>query len=343
MPKQRSFLYDTFRGLLIWSIPISHFTRVGGHFSSGSLSGIVYITINVFVMQAFVFLSGYFSKKPDRARQSAFKTFMLPYLVFTVVFYFFRYAYFGRAHLNFLQPPFALWFLFSVFFYRFFLKDIIKIPHVLALSFLLYIAAGQISGFSDFLALGRTVSYFPFFLLGYYCTSEHMEKVQSLKKWHCAVLGAVLIGVSCYLAYAVKAPVGFYLLKNPAAELGMAWYTDIILRIFIIFLACGWMVLMFNILPKTDNYLTYVGKTTMPVYIFHLFIRYVIKVHGLPDANWVVYYVCLFGFASLCVVVFSSPPAARLYDGFMDLCYKPCEMVKNAAVNLMGNGKKEEE
>ena len=64
--KQRDYMFDTFRGLLMWSIPISHFTRVAGHFSQGSLSGIIYITINVFVMQAFVFLSGYFSKKPDR-------------------------------------------------------------------------------------------------------------------------------------------------------------------------------------------------------------------------------------------------------------------------------------
>lgn len=336
MSKQRSFLYDTFRGLLIWCIPISHFTRVGGHFSSDSLSGVVYITINVFVMQAFVFLSGYFSKKPDRARQSAFKTFMLPYLVFTLIFYCFRYAYFGRARLNFLLPPFALWFLFSVFFYRFFLKDIIRIPHALALSFILYLAAGQIPYFSDFLALGRTVSYFPFFLLGYYCTSEHMAKIQSLKKWHCLALGVVLTGVSCYLAFVVKAPVGFYLLKSPAAEVGMTWYMDIILRVLIIFLACGWTALLLNILPKSDNYLTYVGKTTMPVYIFHLFVRYVIKVHGLPDASWPVYYACLFGFASLCVIVFSSPPLARLYDGFMDICNKPCDRLAATAARLMG-------
>lgn len=327
MTKQRSYLYDTLRGLLIWSIPISHFTRVGGHFSSASLSGVVYITINVFVMQAFMFLSGFFSKKPDRARESAFQTFLLPYLVFTLVFYFFRLGYFGKANLDFLMPPFALWFLFSVFFYRFFLKDLIKIPFLLPLSFLLYIFAGQISFFGDFLALGRTVSYFPFFMLGYYCTTEQAEKLQTLKPWHSAVLGAALTGVSCYLAFVVKAPVGFYLLKEPSANLGMAWQTDILLRILIIFLACGWTVLMLNILPKTDNYLTYVGKTTMPVYIFHLFIRYVIKVHGLPDPNWAVYYICLFGFASLCVIVFSSPPVAKVYDAFLDLCFKPFELV----------------
>ena len=77
--KQRDYMFDTFRGLLMWSIPISHFTRVAGHFSQASLGGVVYITINVFVMQAFVFLSGYFSKKPDRSKETSFHTFMWPY------------------------------------------------------------------------------------------------------------------------------------------------------------------------------------------------------------------------------------------------------------------------
>ena len=59
--KQRDYVFDALRGLCMWSIPISHFTRMAGHFSQASLSGVVYITINVFVMQAFIFLSGYFS------------------------------------------------------------------------------------------------------------------------------------------------------------------------------------------------------------------------------------------------------------------------------------------
>jgi len=340
MAKERSYLFDTFRGLLIWSIPISHFTRVGGDFSQGSLSGVVYITINVFVMQAFMFLSGYFSKKPDRARESAFKTFMLPYLIFTFVFYLFRYAYFGRANLDFLTPPFALWFLFAVFFYRFFLKDLIKIPHILAISFIVYIFAGQISYFSSFLALGRVVSYFPFFMLGYYCTSERLAKIQTLKKWQSAILGVLLITVSYILAFYVKVPVGFYLLKTTAAAIGIEWYIDILMRILIIVLTCGWLVFMFNILPKTNNYLTYIGNNTMPVYIFHLFIRYIIEDYGFPNGNPVVYYLCVFGAASLCVVVFSSPPIAKVYDAFVEAFYKVYLFFKRPLMRLLRIDKK---
>ncbi|MGN0712830.1 MAG: acyltransferase family protein, partial [Anaerovoracaceae bacterium] len=219
--KQRDYMFDTFRGLLMWSIPISHFTRVAGHFSQGSLSGIIYITINVFVMQAFVFLSGYFSKKPDRARETAFHTFLWPYLLCIPFFYCVRHIIWGNAHLYLDLPPFALWYLFALFFYRFFLKDYIKIPYVFEISMLVYLFAGQVPFFSDTWALGRMVSYFPFFLLGYYCDKDTLKRIRSLKKAHCWILGIVLMACSCILAFCVKdLKVGFYLLKSPACELG---------------------------------------------------------------------------------------------------------------------------
>ncbi|MHC1721737.1 MAG: acyltransferase family protein [Aminipila sp.] len=320
--KQRSFIFDNLRGLAIWCIPISHFTRVGGEFHHGSLGGIVYITINVFVMQLFMFLSGFFSKKVDRARESAFKTFMLPYLLFTLIFYIFRYCYFGHANLDFLKPPFALWFLFAVFFYRYYLKDLVKIKHLLAISIGIYLITGLLPVETDYFALGRTISYFPFFLMGYYCTTEKLKSLQCLKKWQCVPLLAILIGISYGLAYYVKVPVAFYLLKTTAADIGITWYMDIIMRAAILVLAVAWTILLLNIMPDKKNYLTYVGMNTMPIYIFHLFVRYIIKDYGFPCPNWTIYYIWLFGTASLCAIVFSSPPIAKTYDKVLDLLYQ---------------------
>lgn len=324
--KKRDYMFDTFRGLLMWCIPISHFTRVAGHFSQASLSGIIYITINVFVMQAFVFLSGYFSKKPDRARQTAFHTFMWPYLLCIPFFFLVRTLIFGHATLNVFVPPFALWYLFALFFYRFFLRDYIKIPHIFEISMVIYLLAGMIPFFSDELALGRVFSYFPFFILGYYCTEEHVKKLRSLKKWHCAVLGAVLLAVSCVLAFfGDQFPVGYFLLKSPAVELGMVWYWDILGRFMIFFLACGWIILMLNILPSKNNYVSYVGRNTMTVYILHLIVRYLVKKNGIsfgifPD-NVFVYYLSIFVLASLCVFVLSLKPVVKLYDFVVDGLY----------------------
>jgi fucose 4-O-acetylase-like acetyltransferase len=325
--KNRDYMFDTFRGLLMWSIPISHFTRVAGHFSQASLSGIIYITINVFVMQAFVFLSGYFSKKPDRARETAFHTFLWPYLLGIPFFYCVRYLILGGANLRLDIPPFALWYLFALFFYRFFLKDYIRIPYIMEISLLVYLFAGQVPFLADKFALGRMVSYFPFFLLGYYCDKDTLARLRSLKKKHCLILGILLTAASCVLAFCVKQlPVGYYLLKSPACDLGITWYWDILGRIIIFCLACGWIVLMLNILPGKMNYVAYVGMNTMPVYILHLIVRYLVKIHSinfgiLPD-NWVVYYVTIFALAGLCVFVFTTKPVIWAYDFVVEGSYR---------------------
>ncbi len=290
--KERDYMFDTFRGLLMLSIPMSHFTKMsgnlyselymGGGFPQDSLGGWVYITINVFVMQAFMFLSGYFSKKPERARETAFSTFMWPYLVWTTVYWGIRTLFFGSANLEYLSPPFALWFLFALFFYRYFLKDMVKYQWLLPLSLVMYLAAGQIDSFGDFMALGRMVSYFPFFLLGYYCSKERLAWVQQLKnhKVILAVWGIVLVLISVLLCK-FGPNVGWYLLRESVNSFNIPWWYDTLGRVGIFFLSSAWIVWMVNVLPSTKNFISFVGMNTMPVYIFHLTLRYVIQFYGL--------------------------------------------------------------
>ena len=291
--KQRDYMFDTFRGLLILSIPMSHFTKMAGNqygamyltggFPEESLFGFVYITINVFVMQAFMFLSGYFSKKPDRAQETAFSTFMWPYLVFTVVYYFIRMFFMDGANLKLLTPPFALWFLFVLFFYRFFLKYMVKFNWLLPVSIILYLLAGQVEEFGNFMSLGRGLSYFPFFLLGYYCSKERLAWLQGLRKkpLFLVLLAAVLVSITFLLMHS-DVKVGWYLLKQSVDSFpNMMWYEDTLMRILVFFVASGWIVLMVNIIPSKKSFLSFVGMNTMPIYVFHLTLRYVVEFYGI--------------------------------------------------------------
>lgn len=291
--KARDYMFDTFRGLLMLSIPISHFTKmsgnlfsslyVGGGFPNESLFGFIYITINVFVMQAFMFLSGYFSKKPDRAQETAFKTFMWPYLVFTFVYFLIRFFFFGNSHLTFLSPPFALWFLFALFFYRFFLKYMIKFRWLLPVAIIVFLLAGQVKEWGDFLALGRTCSYFVFFLLGVYCSKERLAWFQQLKqkKVILVLMGIGLCAISVVLCFYGPRNVGWYLLRESYHSLGVTWWQDILLRVMMLFLSSAWIIWCVNVIPSKKNFISYVGTNTMPVYIFHLTLRYVIQFFGL--------------------------------------------------------------
>ncbi|MGL4484902.1 MAG: hypothetical protein ACRCUS_08125, partial [Anaerovoracaceae bacterium] len=162
--KHRDHFWDTFRGFCMWLIPISHFTMSGGEYVRESFGGVIYITINVFVMQAFVFLSGYFSKKPQRARETAFKTFLFPYLMLLPFFYCVRYIIYGDAVFSVVDVPFALWYLVALFYYKYFLIDYIKFKYILPVAILVYLLAGQVTFFENPFSLGRAISYFPFFI-----------------------------------------------------------------------------------------------------------------------------------------------------------------------------------
>lgn len=291
--KQRDYMFDTFRGLLILSIPMSHFTKMAGNqfgamyltggFPEESFFGFMYITINVFVMQAFMFLSGYFSKKLDRAQETAFSTFMWPYLVFTVIYYFIRMFFMDGANLKLLTPPFALWFLFVLFFYRFFLKYMVRFNWLLPVSIMLYLLAGQIEEFGNLLSLGRGLSYFPFFLLGYYCSKERLAWFQGLRKRPLLLfaLGTVLVGITFLLMHS-DVKVGWYLLKQSVHSFpNMMWYEDTLMRILLFFVASGWIIFMVNIIPSKKSFLSFVGMNTMPIYVFHLTLRYVVEFYGI--------------------------------------------------------------
>ena len=126
--KQRDYMWDVFRGLCMLAVPISHFTKASANwyqdlfqagFNHSSLAGFTYITINVFVMQAFMFISGYFSKNVDKVQKNSFKNVLWPYLVFTTITMIAGYGFnVGIGHwFSYLTPPFALWFLFCLFIY----------------------------------------------------------------------------------------------------------------------------------------------------------------------------------------------------------------------------------
>ena len=290
--KQRDYMFDTFRGILMLSIPISHFTKASGNwyaamwggagFSHTSPTGFIYITINVFVMQAFMFLSGYFSKKPERARETAFRGILWPYLVFTTITMIAAWGFDCKIghYFGYLTPSFARWFLVALFLYRYFLVDIVKFRWALPMSIFMMFAAGVLP-FGQFMARGRVFSYFPFFMIGYYCSKETLDKVRTLKKKPVlvALLGAALVATSIWLMY--HGPrLGWFLLKTDCGHFNMPWYMDSLWRLLVFALACGWITFMVNILPSKQNFLCYIGTNTMPIYLFHLGLRHVITQYG---------------------------------------------------------------
>lgn len=82
------------------------------------------------------------------------------------------------------------------------------------------------------------------------------------------------------------------------------------LRIMLFILAALWIVFFINIIPSKKCFLSYVGSNTMPVYVFHLALRYVIQFFGL----YVNLFACIFvGILGILGVIFSKYKNNFLY------------------------------
>lgn len=126
----------------------AHYIRISGSFDVSSFGGFFYIIAFSFIMQGFLFVSGYFSKNVDKCRLGAAKNFLLPYILLMPVMFVVRLGVFGDAKFDLLSPSHALWFLLVLFVYRFMIKDLEKVPGILILSAGLLLASWmfQLSG-----------------------------------------------------------------------------------------------------------------------------------------------------------------------------------------------------
>ncbi|MDD4583653.1 MAG: hypothetical protein PHR60_05635, partial [Eubacteriales bacterium] len=210
----RSYLFDNMKALLIFIVVSTHYLRATKGFSVPTLSGATYLMFISFDMVIFLFISGYFSKNIEKCRKNAFKNFLFPYIILIVFMYGIRYLIFGHATLNIIKPSLALWYMLVMFYYRFLLKDLIKIKYILLVSFVLSIIAGLVPFLDANLALGRAFGFLPFFLLGYYCKSEHVTKIQNLPKWSTILLLIVLVVYSGVMAYTEALPLSTWFFKS---------------------------------------------------------------------------------------------------------------------------------
>ena len=109
--KERNYLLDNMKVLLTFFMVSAHYIRISGSFDVSSFGGFFYIIAFSFIMQGFLFVSGYFSKNVDKCRLGAAKNFLLPYILLMPVMFVVRLGVFGDAKFDLLSPSHALWFL----------------------------------------------------------------------------------------------------------------------------------------------------------------------------------------------------------------------------------------
>lgn len=321
---QRDYLYDNIKGILIILVVICHFLGYAMT-KSDEITRSFIIFIYYFHMPLFIFISGYFSKDPDRAQSSAFRNLFMVYLVAQVFWVIFKYLTNGSTHYieHFLDPGYAIWYIVSLFFWRLFLKDLIKIRHILPLSFLIAPLIMFLDNAEMTLAINKTVGFLFFFLLGYYAKQEHIAKIRKIPPWVAALLLLAVWGVTWFLMNIGVLPYGakgvlmrttnMTVFPNPLYGLG-AYYLSVLPAVI-----CG--VLLIAATPGKKTFLAVIGGDTLPLYLSHTY--FLILCNMLFNAVAISHgmkYIIVIALSAALVAMFSTKWYRRCFHAVYQFC-----------------------
>lgn len=315
--KSRDYLFDNMRAIMIILVVWGHLLT--SLISEYDIIKIIYYYLFFFHMPALTFISGYFSKNIEKARNRAFETILMPYLILNVCNYIFKMLilkeqYFG---FRFFRPLWGLWYLFALFIWKFFLKDLLRIRFILPLSFLLGLFSGFTKEFSTYMALGRVICFLPFFLLGYYCTKDHIERIRRIPK---IIPIALMLGLGALSTFIVKKNIFksevLYLRKPYPEDAGLEHMAyRILIYIVAILMIASFIILLSN----KKNILSGIGTNTMTVYVFHLFtIPLLEKVRILYDRPYL-YLLYSVIMTAIITYIYSRPIVNKLYNKVLNL------------------------
>lgn len=268
--KNRNYLLDNLKVVLIFFVVFGHVIEY--YIKDNSILRTIYIFIYFFHMPLFIFISGYLSKNFYRMKRKAVRNLLIPYIIFNMIWY--TAVYIGTKRLMFsvISPGWTLWYLLSLFFWRISLKYLVKFRHVLILSFLVGALVGVIPSVGSVLSISRTLVFLPFFLLGYYTKEEHLIKISNFNKL-LSLLGIIIF--LFFAIYIVKMDLfdyKFLYYSYSFKELGVSLINGVIFRLILYASSIIFSICVVALVPKKARPYTNLGKATMNIYVFHIYL-----------------------------------------------------------------------
>jgi fucose 4-O-acetylase-like acetyltransferase len=321
--KERDFLFDNLKFVLITFVVFAHFIEPFID-QSITIKGL-FVGIYFFHMPFFIFISGYFSKSvASQSIESNLRNLFIPYLIFSSLWYLkddlvFSSLWFpkGGFHitdfsLNVVIPPFHFWYFLSLFFWRLTLKVVQKIRSYFVVSIVIALLIGFTSDIGQPLSLSRTITLFPFFILGTLCSEDVIKDLHKKKYW-------IPVGIAawCTLDYIMMKfyPDTFsivfwdesYMVATGSKLIGFAERSVL----FVVAILSSLAVLALT--PAKKSFMSAIGAKTLPIYAFHAFLvpRFMKMVPLWNESLLINTFIIVFPF--LLVGVLSLPIFEKLY------------------------------
>ncbi len=280
----RDSYMDNLKSILIFMVVLGHFLIPVSN-DCRSIRAAYYF-IYLFHMPAFVFVSGYFSRRFVQQSRKEYKLvgFLSLYVLFTLCLCLVQFIFTHKYNLFiFLNNGQAPWYMLAMFFWYLIIPFVSCLSPIFAFSLftLLALSVGVYSECGNFLALSRTIVLFPFFIIGFYFRRDLIDKI---KPWIRIISAFVLL--LCYFILFFRYPIFSNYLEivyawNSYHELGFSNIHGILIRIIWYIVSATMTLCLMCLVSAKHLRVTYIGERTLGIYVVHRILRDIFNYLGL--------------------------------------------------------------
>ncbi|NMM62615.1 acyltransferase family protein [Clostridium sp. P21] len=273
LKKHRNYYFDNLKLLLIILVVMGHVIEplIGSYKNVKEL----YMFIYSFHMPLFIFVSGYFSKNVNDTKKffPKINKIIVPYIIFQLLYSIFNIYVLKTQNfkITFAYPYWVMWYLLSLFMWTIILPYFSKIKYSILIALVVSIVSGYDDNIGYYLSLSRTITFFPYFLMGYFCKKEYIYAARVYIKKMYAVFGLSVIWLFIYLMNS-KIDYRWFYGSYSYSQLNGFGCPKFITEMLVYVLAVIASVCIVALIPNKKLFFTKFGSRTMSVYIFHGFI-----------------------------------------------------------------------
>ena len=322
MNKERDYLMDNIKALLLFLVAFGHILDV--YKGKGGIELYAMKYLYLFHMPMFAFVTGYFTKNLEKARNTAVEKSLLPYLLFQGIYIIMAVimirvglASFNSTSFNgsIIVPSSAFYYLLAVFFWKLLAKDFMQLraPFVLSLALGLLISITSMEQFH--IGYGAVFSLLPFFVLGILCTQDNIVKLRKIPK--VIPITILLIGI----LPAVFLPYEIHSIRMTYHSVGFNNFEGIVYRMIFYIIAILMGVAVICLMTDKKTVFSHIGTASILVYAGSTFLAphvYLVldKIFSLSN-NRGVNLVCIVVFCIAVIFICSIPLFLKWYNNIL--------------------------
>lgn len=322
--KERDYYFDNLRFIFILLVVIAHFISPLSYIYGIK---VIYRYIYLFHMPGMIFISGYFAKsavKDGKLVKNKIFNFVLLYTIFQIIFTFMIVGKF-----SIYRSQFGLWYLQILIIYLLLLPMIsrLKAAPVLILSLILGLLVGFDNSAGHVASLQRVLVFLPFYMVGYYCNRDNINKVLKTRYIVFGIIFMLAIGFIQY-KYLNMFPWSLNLSASKLSYngIGLTWSMGVISRFIWYIIASLMIISLMAITPRNKTVFSVFGGRTLQVFLLHLPLVVLLrKTNLLP---WIGHFEPIYAiiiailFSVLMTVILSLKIFSYPFDYIMNLKFK---------------------